>query len=69
MPKHSTFSAGAIRRQAEIARLRARNAELRAALETIHAGDTMAGRDSWAHADVLQEHYKICRAALAKSSA
>ncbi len=37
---------------------------LLAALERIAAGDTMAGREMWSLADVIQEHYRIARAAL-----
>lgn len=39
--------------------------ELVAALRTILDGNTMAGRSDWSHADVIQEHYKIARRALA----
>lgn len=46
------------------ARLIASAPALLAALERIAAGDTMAGRDTWSLADVIQEHYRIARAAL-----
>ena len=37
---------------------------MRAALETILDGDTMKGRETWTLTDVIQEHYRIARAAL-----
>ena len=40
--------------------------DLLAALLAISAGNTMQGRETWTHADVLQEHYRIARVALAK---
>jgi len=42
--------------------------ELEAAPEKIHAGEVMADKPlgSWSHADVIQRHYVIARAALAK---
>ena len=43
----------------------ARIHKLEAALRAIEAGDTMAGRSDWTLADVIQEHYKIARNALA----
>jgi hypothetical protein len=46
------------------ARLIASAPALLAALERIAAGDTMADRETWSLADVIQEHYKIARAAL-----
>jgi len=52
-----------------ITNLLAERDELRAALEKIHAGDTMAGKDAWTLQDVLQAHYKICRIALAGKEA
>jgi len=42
----------------------AENARLRAALEEIHAGNTQSGKTEWTLGDVIQAHYKICRAAL-----
>jgi hypothetical protein len=42
--------------------------ELLAALEKISAGNTMSGKPAgWDHADVIQEHYKIAREAIAKA--
>lgn len=38
---------------------------MRKALETILEGTMMAGMTEWSHADVIQEHYKIARRALA----
>lgn len=38
--------------------------ELVGALHMILDGNTMAGRENWTHADVIQEHYKIARKAL-----
>lgn len=38
---------------------------MRKALETILEGNMMAGMTEWSHADVIQEHYKIARRALA----
>ena len=38
--------------------------ELRAALETILEGAAPQGRETWTLADVIQEHYRIARAAL-----
>lgn len=38
---------------------------LEAALRAIETGDTMAGRSDWTLADVIQEHYKIARNAMA----
>ncbi len=38
---------------------------MRTALKTILEGNTMAGKAEWSHADVIQEHYKIARTALA----
>lgn len=46
-------------------RLVSEHRALREALETIHTGQTMQGRTAWTHADIIQEHYAICRAALA----
>lgn len=46
-------------------RLVSENRAMREALETIHTGQTMQGRTGWTHADVIQAHYAICRAALA----
>ena len=37
------------------------------ALQQILEGNTMAGRTDFTHADVLQEHYKIARTALAQA--
>jgi hypothetical protein len=50
---------------AENEHLLAENERLRAALEQIHAGELMRGRETWTLADVIQEHYRIARAALA----
>lgn len=48
--------------------MRAENARLREALEKISNGNTMASRGlrTWTLGEVLQEHYKIARAALAR---
>lgn len=43
-----------------------REAILLEALQQISDGDTMQGRETWTHADVIQEHYKIARQAFAK---
>lgn len=40
-------------------------AVMKMALESILAGNTMAGKTEWTHADALQEHYKIARKTLA----
>jgi hypothetical protein len=37
---------------------------LMAALEKILEGDTTGWRETWSLADVIQEHYRIARAAL-----
>jgi hypothetical protein len=47
--------------------LRSINDDLLAALKAISAGNTMQGRETWTHADVLQEHYRIARNAIAKA--
>ena len=37
---------------------------LLAALQEILDGNTMKARDKWNHAEVIQEHYQIARAAI-----
>lgn len=46
------------------ARLMASAPALMAALEKILEGDTTGWRETWSLADVIQEHYRIARAAL-----
>ncbi len=62
------YMANAAEPEPEIVALRARVAELEAALREIHAGDTMRGIESFTHADVIQSHYAICRRVLAKGA-
>ena len=54
---------------AELFALRAERDALRSALEKIHAGNAPEKKDAWTLLDVIQEHYKICRAALAEKEA
>lgn len=56
-------------RIAEECQLKARCADLLAALQTIADGDLMAGRKSWTLADVVHEQGRIARAAIAKATA
>lgn len=51
----------------EIAKLKAINAEMLEALRTILAGNTMQGKYDYSLAEVIQQHYAICRAAIAKA--
>lgn len=41
--------------------------ELLAALEAIVEGNTMKGKLRYSHAEVIQEHYRIARAAITKA--
>jgi hypothetical protein len=50
------------------ARLIAAAPELLDALKRILEGNTMEGREEWGFRDVIQEHYKIARAAIAKAT-